>query len=675
MIASTSKSRAYAMSAFGGGLHGERLHQIVVFELREDGTTEYSTMTLRALYNYVVRTITEACREANHESRQQHHNKQQRSNSSRKEFSRGCSYGDERSCNNDRSSSRIDVIVEEEPHNSTSSNGDSPNPTTPSSPFPPHLPSLTSSHATTPFSTGSSDYNHTSSLPTPIMSNNIQGDDTDEHEHDTPIQHHDDHNTHTQTHTTHKEEQRSKQLHVHYPPHHPQQRAAQTAFTPLPKDNGVNNTHRERLGGYLHPRDMRRLVTPFSSSNEPQLMVRRHVMLLNFDPLRAIVLRDRLLILVPDGADSILIELERRVRGGIVEMENQVFGSASGHDVSVAVSPPLSQPTTTASKSSNIKRNISIEKIVNKLNSAQPEESGKQTVSSSAAAAIQNHQQQQQQDTEEGYLEMDSHVTEETTTTISTDHSNDEWEDIQKMDWKHMPYELQSVDAVLQTVISMLMDDARKVHQRSSGAMSELRGEHKKGTGLSGGEHAQERLRLYKDEVNLMEGRVQGFVRAMNDILDDDEDMTLMNLSRLITHPERFLQPVSKEILHEESDEPELILEAYLQQALSIVNELDLLKGQIMTTEEQISMLLDAIRNRLLYINTLLSVASLCVALGSFVGSIFGMNLRNHIEEQPTAFVRVTVGVVVGMLCLWAILSRIFYSAANIHTDLGKKYV
>ena len=43
---------------------------------------------------------------------------------------------------------------------------------------------------------------------------------------------------------------------------------------------------RERLGGYLHPRDMRRLVTPFSSSNEPQLMVRRHVILLNFDPLR-----------------------------------------------------------------------------------------------------------------------------------------------------------------------------------------------------------------------------------------------------------------------------------------------------------------------------------------------------------------------------------------------------
>lgn len=51
-------------------------------------------------------------------------------------------------------------------------------------------------------------------------------------------------------------------------------------------NNNVAGSSRERLGGYLHPRDMRRLVTPFSSSNEPQLMVRRHVILLNFDPLR-----------------------------------------------------------------------------------------------------------------------------------------------------------------------------------------------------------------------------------------------------------------------------------------------------------------------------------------------------------------------------------------------------
>ena len=35
----------------------------------------------------------------------------------------------------------------------------------------------------------------------------------------------------------------------------------------------------------------------------------------------------------------------------------------------------------------------------------------------------------------------------------------------------------------------------------------------------------QEKLRLLKDEVKEMESRVQGFVRDMNQILDDEEDM------------------------------------------------------------------------------------------------------------------------------------------------------
>jgi hypothetical protein len=47
------------------------------------------------------------------------------------------------------------------------------------------------------------------------------------------------------------------------------------------------------------------------------------------------------------------------------------------------------------------------------------------------------------------------------------------------------------------------------------------------------------------------------------------------------------------------------------------------------------------------------------------VGSIFGMNLKNHIEEDPTAFARVTFGTVAGIILAWAILSRIFQRAAS----------
>ena len=119
-----------------------------------------------------------------------------------------------------------------------------------------------------------------------------------------------------------------------------------------------------------------------------------------------------------------------------------------------------------------------------------------------------------------------------------------------------------------------------------------------------------------------------------------------MNLSRLLTHPERFIQPVSQEILNEESDEPELILESHLQQALSESNALELLKGNIANTEELVSLQMDTIRNRLLYMNTVVSVISLCVATASLVGSMFGMNLVNHLEDDENAFYEVVFGTI-----------------------------
>ncbi len=388
--------------------------------------------------------------------------------------------------------------------------------------------------------------------------------------------------------------------------------------------NGVRATYRERLGGYLHPRDMRRLVTPFSSSNEPQLIVRRHAMLLNFDPLRAIVLKDRLLVLVPDGADSILIALEGRVRGGVAEMTDQVFGGASEHDV-----PPVMMHNN--NNNNNKMRKTKSREVLDDSNTDG-----------------------------EDYSDI-----------FPEDVGNDEWQDIQRMEWQKLPFELQSVDAILQTVTSMLMDDVKRVHHGAERAMGELRGDapyKKDGGGLT--EYAQERLRLHKDEVNLMDRRVRGFVRAINQVLDEDEDMTLMNLSRLLTHPERFMQPVPQEVLEEESDEPELILETYLQQALSIVNALDLLKGQIVTTQEQISMTLDALRNRLLFINTLLSLASLCVTIGAFIGSLFGMNITNPLQDTPdsTNFLKVVwvTSSLVAFLC--GILAYIFYKVTNTPT-------
>jgi magnesium transporter len=145
--------------------------------------------------------------------------------------------------------------------------------------------------------------------------------------------------------------------------------------------------------------------------------------------------------------------------------------------------------------------------------------------------------------------------------------------------------------------------------------------------------------------------------------------MALMNLSRLLTHPERFIQPVSPEILEEESDEPEIILESHLQQALSLINALDLIKGQVDSAAELIDQKLDATRNKILLANMLISTITLCLSVGTLVGGFMGMNVTNHIEEDPNAFAQITFGTLTGIACLFAfILSILYYSGTIVPT-------
>jgi magnesium transporter len=114
---------------------------------------------------------------------------------------------------------------------------------------------------------------------------------------------------------------------------------------------------------------------------------------------------------------------------------------------------------------------------------------------------------------------------------------------MESRDWINLPFELQCLDAVLGSVCAILGKDAGEIRTKSITAMEGLLN---KGSG-----QGEEILRHMKNSIKEMSSRVQGFIRAMNLVLDETEDMALMNLSRLLTHPERFIQPVPEEILNE----------------------------------------------------------------------------------------------------------------------------
>ncbi|KAL7556153.1 hypothetical protein ACA910_006252 [Epithemia clementina (nom. ined.)] len=490
-----------------------------------------------------------------------------------------------------------------------------------------------------------------------------------------------------------------------------------------PGGGGV--TYRERLGAYLHPRDMRKLVTPFSSSNEPDLIVRRHAMLMNFDPLRTIILRDRLLVLVPDGADSILVDLERRVRGGHKELEDVIFGRNDESNMDLSSHSSLANGSNKNNNNNNNNDAMLDDLSANERNKPKPSLLGLvkktahrlqkgQATSRDIVSSLTNsdtttfmHQNQQQQQFGSGFhpaalrsatpqglsgmtvdlpklgddgddgdpSEFGTNPTQPNSSDNNDDNNDkevrfsleaaadDEWADLQGREWINLPFELQCADAVLQTVVELLSKETLELEQATVNYIDEI-------INRNGGVYSREDpltiIRAIKDSVREMTARVKGFVQSMNTILDDYEDMALMNLSRLITHPELFIQPVPAEVLEEESDEPELILESFLQQGLSLVNAVNLIEGQIGTAAELVDQKLDATRNKILLANTVITTVALCVDFSMVVSSMFGMNLANPWEDSDSAFVKVALWTLAGSTAVFLGIMFIMYRTGTI---------
>lgn len=375
--------------------------------------------------------------------------------------------------------------------------------------------------------------------------------------------------------------------------HHRQTSSSGTDFLLANSMYSHNNTIPKLLGSNLHPRDMRRLVTPFSASNEPELIVRRHVMVFNFDPLRAIITRDRLLVLVPTGADSILKQLEERIVGSGIEYQDY-----DDYD------------------------------------------------------AIKENENYQDKDASD----QNAETTDETTTIDDPSDDDDDWSQMMLMEMdqrKDLTFELLCVNACLSLVFQMLADDTEELQEKGlKYVQTHIIGDNKQKQTQLRPEDALAVIRNLKNAVKVMQARVKGLVHSINRILNEDEDMALMNVSRLISHPENFVQPVSLEMLEIESDEPELVLESNLHNALTLSNALDLIEGQVDTASDLIDARMDAARNKFLLASLCLSIASLSLTALTCVGGIFGMNLKSGIEEESGKFILITYGSIAGSVFL-----------------------
>eukprot|EP00009_Paramoeba_aestuarina_P013669 CAMPEP_0201530366 /NCGR_PEP_ID=MMETSP0161_2-20130828/44454_1 /ASSEMBLY_ACC=CAM_ASM_000251 /TAXON_ID=180227 /ORGANISM="Neoparamoeba aestuarina, Strain SoJaBio B1-5/56/2" /LENGTH=406 /DNA_ID=CAMNT_0047932687 /DNA_START=92 /DNA_END=1308 /DNA_ORIENTATION=- len=173
--------------------------------------------------------------------------------------------------------------------------------------------------------------------------------------------------------------------------------------------------------------------------------------------------------------------------------------------------------------------------------------------------------------------------------------------------------------------------------------------------------HDLQRLLDCTQQINSYHAKIQQLCNEMGKVLTSDEDMSKMYLTDIAEGRSRV-----------ESDhtEVELLFETFHHAASELEQRATSLKTDISLMQQFLEVHFDSQRNRLMRFNIALSAATLSVSLGSLGASMFGMNLINHLEDHPTAFLMVVsclggVGVT-SLLGTWGLYKRTKERAVHI---------
>ncbi|OIS98275.1 PREDICTED: magnesium transporter MRS2-I-like [Nicotiana attenuata] len=160
-----------------------------------------------------------------------------------------------------------------------------------------------------------------------------------------------------------------------------------------------------------------------------------------------------------------------------------------------------------------------------------------------------------------------------------------------------------------------------------------------------------DRVRKLKSQMTRLTARVQKVRDELEQLLDDDDDMADLYLSRKLAGASpvsgsgaaswflasptigskisRASRASIATFRGDENDveELEMLLEAYFGQIDSTFNKLTTLREYIDNTEDYINIQLDNHRNQLIQLELFLSSGTVCLSIYSLIAAIFGMNI------------------------------------------------
>ncbi|KAF4358105.1 hypothetical protein F8388_009388 [Cannabis sativa] len=249
------------------------------------------------------------------------------------------------------------------------------------------------------------------------------------------------------------------------------------------------------------------------------------------------------------------------------------------------------------------------------------------------------------------------------------------------------PFEFWALEVALEGICSFLDARTRELEAEAYPALDELTSK------ISS--RNLDRVRRLKSSMTRLTNRVQKVREELEQLLDDDDDMADLYLSRKLfmstttttssycsaspgrsgplnwsptttntnnTIGSKISSRTSTSIQQENDvEELEMLLEAYFMQIDGTLNKLTTLREYIDDTEDYINIQLDNHRNQLIQLELFLCSGTVCLSVYSLVAAIFGMNIP-YTWKQGHAYVFKWVVILTGILCASILLSILSYA-------------
>uniref|UniRef100_A0A7C9D333 Magnesium transporter n=1 Tax=Opuntia streptacantha TaxID=393608 RepID=A0A7C9D333_OPUST len=227
------------------------------------------------------------------------------------------------------------------------------------------------------------------------------------------------------------------------------------------------------------------------------------------------------------------------------------------------------------------------------------------------------------------------------------------------------PFEFRALEVALEAICSFLAARTTELETAAYPALDELTSK------ISS--RNLDRVRKLKSAMTRLTARVQKVRDELEQLLDDDDDMADLYLSRKLaptspvsgtgapwflsspTMGSKISRASRASVLTVRGDENdveelEMLLEAYFMQIDGTLNKLTTLREYIDDTEDYINIQLDNHRNQLIQLELFLSSGTVCLSVYSLVAGIFGMNIP-YTWTDNHGYMFKWVVIVTGLTC------------------------